>query len=194
MTNNRRRGDELEQNIYAATLMILRQEGYDQTTFTKIARQAQTSRTVLYRRWDSPFNLIHEALNAEQSEKPGSQFEVNTGSLRDDLIALGIFYIRHGDRYNDEFILAGVKELGQGSPIAKHFMVNIRRSNLAIMKIIDGNAIRRGEIKHSPSENVQLLLFELLRYHLLFVHDRDELDVAMMIDEIILPAYQAGGL
>ena len=68
MTETRRRGDDLENTIYAATLKILARDGYEKTTFAQIAREAKTSRTVLYRRWDTIFELVHDAIEHDVPE------------------------------------------------------------------------------------------------------------------------------
>ncbi len=58
--DTRRRGDTLTESIYQAVEDIIKTEGYTNLTFQKIAQAAQTSRTVLYRRWETPLDLIHD--------------------------------------------------------------------------------------------------------------------------------------
>ncbi|MEJ5967781.1 TetR family transcriptional regulator [Lactiplantibacillus plantarum] len=56
--NQRRRGNRLENAIYDTTYTLLSQYGLDQVTFSRVATAAATSRSVLYRYWDSTFDLI----------------------------------------------------------------------------------------------------------------------------------------
>lgn len=61
--------------------------------------------------------------------------------------------------------------------------------NCSYTKKIVAHAIASKELNQVPSEQVQLLLFELLRYHGILVNDRVEPDVNAIIDEIVLPAF-----
>ena len=59
----RRRGDRLDAEIFRVTYRLLETEGYQAVTFARIAREAQTSRSVLYRHWDTPFDLVLDAVH-----------------------------------------------------------------------------------------------------------------------------------
>lgn len=193
MADKRRRGDQLENTIYETTLRILERDGYNKTSFAQIAREAKTSRTVLYRRWDSVFELVHDAITANEFSEPPYDIAINTGSLRSDLIALGHYYENYGSHVNNEFVRASVQEFSQGSLLAKRLMSQVRRSNLATMAKISNHAIENQELDQSPSEQVQLLLFEILRYHSILVNNATGPDIPTLVDEIILPAFYAGG-
>ncbi|WP_233262389.1 TetR family transcriptional regulator, partial [Lactiplantibacillus plantarum] len=75
--NQRRRGNRLENAIYDTTYTLLSQYGLDQVTFSRVATAAATSRSVLYRYWDSTFDLIfhtiiHQMANYKfNPNKPG---------------------------------------------------------------------------------------------------------------------------
>ena len=96
MTETRRRGDNLETTIYNVALNILERDGYDNTTFAQIAREAKTSRSVLYRRWDTVFELVHDAITQQNKQHNWDTVVIDTGSLRGDLIAIGEFFQSHG--------------------------------------------------------------------------------------------------
>jgi len=81
----RRRGRELEDAILSATWAELLSGGYARLTYDSVARGAETSRAVIYRRWPTLSSLVSDAI-ARQSL--GSQLPLpDTGNLRDDLIA-----------------------------------------------------------------------------------------------------------
>ena len=61
-TNTRRRGDTLTEDIYKATIELIKKVGYTNLTFQQIAQAAKTSRTVLYRRWKTTFELIYDIM------------------------------------------------------------------------------------------------------------------------------------
>jgi AcrR family transcriptional regulator len=74
-----------DEAILAATLDILKDEGYGGLTIERVATRAGVGRPTIYRRWRSKAALVVAAL--VQSSRLAMP-EPDTGSLRDDLIAL----------------------------------------------------------------------------------------------------------
>ena len=58
----RRRGKQLEDALYDATLAELAAVGYGGLTMEGIAAQARTGKAALYRRWSSKHDLVQAAL------------------------------------------------------------------------------------------------------------------------------------
>jgi len=58
----RRRGEELEHAVYAATLAELTDFGYGGLTMEGIAARARTGKAALYRRWPTKHALVVDAL------------------------------------------------------------------------------------------------------------------------------------
>src|SRR5262245_7230222 len=84
-----RRGDKLAESIYQAVEDIIKTEVYTNLTFQKIAQATQTSRTVLYRRWETPLDLVHDIVVEKSLRALGGEFIdmiEDTGSLRSDLL------------------------------------------------------------------------------------------------------------
>jgi AcrR family transcriptional regulator len=81
----RRRGESLESAIYDAALDQLARLGYSGLTMEGVAAAARTGKASLYRRWSHKDDLIVDALDAAM---PHVGEPPDTGSLRDDLIAL----------------------------------------------------------------------------------------------------------
>ncbi|MCK9900251.1 TetR family transcriptional regulator [Parafrankia colletiae] len=81
----RRRGDTLRKAIFDAVFDQLRTVGYAHLTMDKVATAAQTSKTVLYRRWPSKDDMITEAL---RDVLPSPADVVLTGDVRADVHAL----------------------------------------------------------------------------------------------------------
>ncbi|WP_040685378.1 TetR/AcrR family transcriptional regulator [Nocardiopsis baichengensis] len=80
----RRRGEELVRAIHDAAVEEAAQRGFDGATMEGIARRAGTAKTSLYRRWDTPEDIILEALRATypvEEPAPGAD------DLRGDLVA-----------------------------------------------------------------------------------------------------------
>ncbi|WEG10507.1 TetR/AcrR family transcriptional regulator [Microbacterium horticulturae] len=82
----RRRGEELEQALLQAAWEQLLEGGYQGFTIDAVADRAQTSRSVIYRRWSDRDALLEATLsyglNLGRVETP------ETGSLRGDMLAM----------------------------------------------------------------------------------------------------------
>ncbi|WP_405779989.1 TetR/AcrR family transcriptional regulator [Streptomyces sp. NBC_00859] len=72
---------EREGELYAATLDLLREVGYETLTMDAVAARTRSSKATLYRQWGSKPELVARAL---RYNKPVRIDEVDTGSLRGD--------------------------------------------------------------------------------------------------------------
>jgi AcrR family transcriptional regulator len=85
MNPQRRRGTELEDALYAATLAELVEVGYGKLSMEGIATRAHTGKAALYRRWTNKHDLVIAALRNAMPELPVP----DTGrTARDNLRAL----------------------------------------------------------------------------------------------------------
>lgn len=83
-TPERRRGAALVRAIHEAALAELAETGLGQLSMEGIARRAATAKTVLYRRWSGPHDLLVDALaHAHPVELPTPAAD----DLRGDLVA-----------------------------------------------------------------------------------------------------------
>lgn len=62
-SQTRRRGEQLERAVYAATLAELTELGFGRLTMEGIAAQARTGKAALYRRWPTKHALVRDALH-----------------------------------------------------------------------------------------------------------------------------------
>jgi len=85
-TRQRRRGEELEAALLDAAWQELVETGFARLTMESVAARAKTGVAVLYRRWSNKDDLVIAAINHYGNTHP---VEIpDTGSLRDDMIAL----------------------------------------------------------------------------------------------------------
>jgi AcrR family transcriptional regulator len=84
---SRRRGEALESAILRAVLEELAELGYARLTIDGVARRAQTSTPVLYRRWPTRAELVLAAVGCQ----PSPERRPDTGDLRADLLT----HLRH---------------------------------------------------------------------------------------------------
>ena len=82
----RRRGEALKDAILGAAWAELSQVGYSSFTLDGVSKRAETSRTVLARRWQSRADLAASAIAHYLQHNPVKIPDL--GNLRDDLIAL----------------------------------------------------------------------------------------------------------
>lgn len=166
--DTRRRGDTLQIQIYEATYYLLEKDGYNHINFSKIAKQAHTSRSVLYRYWDQLFDLVLETILYEIkiSNNVLTSLEFDLGSLEKNLMFVGKEFIKQSTRgANRHFkILFGIANSSQNIQLKK-IIAYSRTANLKIMDYILQLAISKHEIKVLPSETVKLAYFDLLRYN-----------------------------
>ncbi|MES5821928.1 TetR/AcrR family transcriptional regulator [Streptomyces sp. RG80] len=76
---------EREAELYAAVLELLREVGYDALTMDAVAARTKSSKATLYRQWGGKPELVVKAM---RSQKPGGTADIDTGTLRGDLLTL----------------------------------------------------------------------------------------------------------
>jgi AcrR family transcriptional regulator len=193
----RRRGDALQEAIFDATLRILDEQGYAQVTFQNVAREAHTSRSVLYRSWSSPFHLIVEAARWQASASRDGQRMADrvydTGSLRGDLLGVAHDFSDSTSYYSRVVLSTLFYGLSQADPSEVHALYDqLTASNLVMMGRIIEAATVRGEITHRVTDRAKLVLFEVLRSHAIFgAEPFTPTDLEEIIDQVVLPAIQS---
>jgi AcrR family transcriptional regulator len=85
-TRQRRRGEELEAALLEAAWQELVESGFARLTMESVAARAKTGVAVLYRRWANKDDLVIAAIHHYGNTHPVDI--PDTGSLRDDMIAL----------------------------------------------------------------------------------------------------------
>ncbi|MDR1017066.1 MAG: TetR/AcrR family transcriptional regulator [Coriobacteriales bacterium] len=198
-TAHRRRGDKLEQAIFAATLRIAREQGYPAVTFAKVAEAAHTSRSVIYRHWPSPFELLYAAVIDSLQRDEGiaslSSRRYHNNDLRADLIQmLGDFSRRDGQAV--ALLLQAMHvELALKGQAVNDLITRNEENDLEIIDRILASACARGEIAHTSEQlprQVRLLPFELVRYHAAFLRESITQErLTTLVDQVFLPLLRA---
>ena len=83
----RPRDESLERRILAAVTAVLAECGFEGVTFEEVARRSGAAKATLYRRWKSKREMVIAALKAGPARLNEAD-EIDTGSLRGDLLAL----------------------------------------------------------------------------------------------------------
>ncbi|VDG18997.1 TetR/AcrR family transcriptional regulator [Lactiplantibacillus mudanjiangensis] len=198
MTKTRRRGVELEKAIFQATREILATEGLAGLTFPKVAAAAGTSKPVIYRRWKSPFELSLAAVQDQiKAENNGRTDEVVfTGdSLREDLMQVMKRFVISMNTFGQSYVTTFFSVLNQeqGTVISKIVEESSTIDIHAIDRVLE-RAQTRGEITTTAfSNDLKLLPFEWLRYHVFTRETIGDDKVKLLVDDILVPAYRHAG-
>lgn len=194
MVNTRRRGAELEKAIYKSTLEILKTKGFVNLNFGNVSQLANTSKSVLYRRWDNAFELAFSAIKYKIKIDNNGQMDETlwTGnSLEEDFVQLlnrFIISINTFDVYSAGEIFL------EASQQQRTALQNILDEGINIdIKSIDQilkRAKERGEIKSVILEKqIKLLPFDWIRYQILIRGSLTNKEITVLIKDVLLPIY-----
>lgn len=194
-TVKRRRGDALSESIYNATIETIKKVGYTNLTFQQIAQAAKTSRTVIYRRWKSKFDLLYEILLYKTRKALGGELIdliEDTGSLRSDLLQLLTLYQKIFTEVGPEIMNAILFEMGQDNKKMNELKEEVITKNILTMRKLLGFAKARGEKIKEVSDATLTLPFDLIRVeNFLRKDDIDKNRLQLLVDEILLPVFRA---
>ncbi|AYE60070.1 TetR/AcrR family transcriptional regulator [Lactiplantibacillus plantarum] len=197
--NQRRRGNRLENAIYDTTYTLLSQYGLDQVTFSRVATAAATSRSVLYRYWDSTFDLIFHTIIHQIQKTPISltTTPLDTGSLRTDLILLAQRFIQQTSTGPFRYfrLLFATALNAQNQRDLTQLVTQIDHANLTLIEPLLTNAQNHGELQIWPNQAAQLVLFQQLRYcDIINQPMNTDQQLTNLIDQVVLPALRASGV
>ncbi|MGH1563942.1 TetR/AcrR family transcriptional regulator [Mumia sp. DW29H23] len=133
---------ERTDELYAATLRLLADVGYDKLTMDRVAEETRSSKATLYRQWGSKEALVVAAIDADAPSVPES---VDTGSLRGDLVALIEALPRDDDR--DIALAAAIIHACKTHPsLAQSFHDRVVGTRVQVVTTVVERAIARGEV------------------------------------------------
>ncbi|MBJ7287942.1 TetR/AcrR family transcriptional regulator [Williamsia sp.] len=163
MTPTRRRGTELDDAIHRAVFGELVDHGYVGLTFEGVARRAQTSKPVLYRRWPNRLDMVVAALTSASDDVIHA---ADTGSLASDVEATLQLVLDRLESMGRSIAL-GVLADAAASPGTGTLRI-LQTKGIALSDTILERARARGEIGPAPlPERVRSLPFDMARYEFL---------------------------
>jgi AcrR family transcriptional regulator len=185
----RRRGVRLEDAILDAAWAELVERGYPGLTLEGVAKRADTSRPVLYRRWPSRTALATAALGRHIAQNP--IVVPDLGSVRDEICLL---LRRMSDRARPDMIRLVFdmqKDLADQHSSLAEMRAQLRAQivDSDVMQTILGRAIDRGEIAAARlTPRIVSLPTDLARHEVLMTFEplSDEA-IKEIVDEVFLP-------
>lgn len=182
----RRRGAELEQAIYAATLSQLAEHGLAALTMEGVATAARTGKASLYRRWSTKEDLVLDAVGCTMPVTDDS--ENSSGSLRGDLLGL----LRQMAAFVN----------GPGGPIVRNLLVTAEpghplqelvRTRLIEPRLIGltrliAQGVERGEARPGTATTTLAQVGPAVAMHRFLLYGRiTEDDVLDIVDSVVMP-------
>lgn len=183
----RRRGAELEEALLEATWDELTEAGYGALTFDAVAQRAETSRTVVYRRWATKPELVEAAITFMGRRNKATA--PDTGSLREDMLAV----MRHTNEKRIGLMALTVAFLGGYFQETGTTPYDLRRLVIddgpTVLDAIIDQAVERGEVDPSVlTPRVVNVAFDLFRHEALMRLGKVPDDVMVsIVDEVFLP-------
>ncbi|WP_433469839.1 TetR/AcrR family transcriptional regulator [Spirillospora sp. CA-128828] len=182
---------EREIELLVAALDELREVGYEALTMDAVAARGRCSKATLYRQWQSKPQMIAAALYATRPVDAG---EIDTGTLRGDLLALGGELAAHAEKDTALFAALAHASLTDRA-LASAVRTTLLEPETAHLATFIERAIRRGELAASPDAIafVPHLVFSVLVSRPLFEDAyADPEYLTRFIDQVILPVLQHG--
>ncbi|MER7795234.1 TetR/AcrR family transcriptional regulator [Streptomyces sp. NPDC097640] len=183
-TAGRKKDPQIDSAALQATLELLEEVGYAETSFSKVAARVGVHRPAIYRRWPSKQHLVTEAVGATLGQEPTP----DTGDLRADLIT-GITTLV--DAFTGtmvgQVLPALVADLAHHPRLREDFLASVfhpRRDSTARRL---RTAADRGEIR--PDFDLEFVLDALaapVYYRTLFGHAPVSRDVAEQSVDLVL--------
>ena len=193
MVIERKRGEELEVAILEAADAIIKTEGYGSLTFQNIAKRARTSRTVIYRRYETPLEILHALVKYKSKQAfdgPMIDLLKDKGSLREDLIAVIELFQQLFRKIGLGVLDAMLFELRQGNEESLLWLNKAQESNVKVMEKVQHFARQRGEIQHEFSTIQMILPFNILRIeNLMNGRNLTREYIIQLVDEVLMPMY-----
>jgi AcrR family transcriptional regulator len=190
MERRSRLGPAREAEIFAAVMQLVRKHGYERVTMQQIASESRSSTATLYRRWDGKPRLVLEAV---RHHRPPPLEDVDTGSLRGDLLA-GLSAIVDTAPEDHELMTGLANAARYDEDLAQAQREVLAAPMRRAVDIVLDRAAARGEIERdAPArEFVPELLFASTVVHRIHTGAfPDEAYLVRFVDSVIIPALGA---
>jgi len=189
----RRRGDALEQSLLEAAWDVLVKSGFGGFTMEAVALHASTSRTVLYRRWDTISDLAMDAIRQRMVSNP---IEIpDTGNVRDDLVSFMDELGRRRAEIMVLFSLGAVQFFASANETFAGFFERLASGRTSSFSVIFQRSIDRGEIDPARlTPRIASLPIHLARYEMLTTWKPiTRAAIEEIVDDIFMPLVRVDG-
>jgi AcrR family transcriptional regulator len=184
-----------ECELLAVTLELLQEHGYDRLSLDVVATTAHASKATLYRRWPTKGELV---LAAFVEGTRHVAVDPDTGTLRDDLLALGEQIRAHVSTHAST-IRAVLVETSRSADLYAMMQEQFLDQRKALMARVLARAVDRREISASAvTEDLWDVLPGYVIYRSVLTGNApSSRTVVDLIDNVLIPSltrHNAGGL
>ena len=178
---------ERKQAILGATLDVLAETGYEGLRLDAVAARAKASKATLYRHWPGKAELVVDAVRCY--EQADLSDEVNTGSLRGDLLA-GLTAMR--DLMTGELgqLIAGlVAPLRRDPELARVVRTSMLEDKQQVTRRMLDRAIARGELPADTDPAIFPEVAPAVVFMRMFIYAQpvDDDFLVHLTDDILIP-------
>ncbi|OHU62245.1 TetR/AcrR family transcriptional regulator [Mycobacteroides chelonae] len=175
-----------EVELLAVTLRLLQQHGYDRLSVDEVAAESKASKATIYRRWPSKAELV---LAAFIEGMRAQLIRPNTGSLREDLLQIGMNALADVRR-NTPVMRGLLIEIERNPDLTKAFRTKFIDQRKLLLDDVLAAAVERGEIEAAAINDE---LWDLLPGYLVFrslmpVRSPTANTVRTLVNDIIMPS------
>lgn len=160
----------VEPLMYEAALAVYADRGWYGFSLEAVGRQAGVSQGAMYRRWSSKAQLLGEAVNAHAPVAP----EIDTGSTREDLIALAEHFLLN---FRNEMGVVGLRMVLDSRlepELAEQFALMLRGPRMADARRVVRRGFERGDLRESMSVDLVIeIVVGTTLSHVLFTQQPD---------------------
>ena len=180
--------------ITEAALDLLVEQGYDRLTMEAVAARARAGKATLYRRWSSKAELVVDALvQLDECEPPAAE-DVDTGSLRTDLLAVSCGGLGFTDSRRVKLMAGMATALRHDEELARTFHERFVLPRADRLRRCVDRARERGAGEVAEGVDADLVVKAVPAYalfHALFLESSADDLVVRVIDTVVLPALRA---
>ncbi|MGB2812932.1 MAG: TetR/AcrR family transcriptional regulator [Mycobacterium sp.] len=175
-----------ERELLAVTLRLLQEHGYERLTLDEVAAAGRASKATMYRRWPTKAELVLAAFIEGISQ---DAVPPDTGSLREDLIAIGDTVCTQIKEHAST-LRAVLGEVSRNPALNDAMQEQLFDQRRAMMKQVVKRAVDRGEI---GADAVNSELWDLLPGYLIYrtvIQNRlpTRRTVRTLVDDMIMPS------
>ncbi|QGG42883.1 TetR family transcriptional regulator [Aeromicrobium yanjiei] len=174
------------QELYAGTLALVAEHGYDNLTMDQVAEATRSSKATLYRQWGSKSALVVEALQCvgeTELELP------DTGTLRGDLLSM--VERAEGQEHDADMLAAIMHAVRQDKELAEAVRAQILEPGRDRIREVVARAVERGEVAADCPGLVfvdYVFIAPIVLHHLLEGEEPSQDFLRRYVDGALLPA------
>jgi len=188
----RKRDKDLDVRIIEATVEILAELGFDSMTMDTVAAKAGSSKSTLYRRWPSKAELVRDTLIWMSRHSVELNHLPDTGSLREDLLALLKPYSSEFSERKLQVLAKLGSFFSEHGQVAKEATTGIFEPWTELNRTLMQRAIARGELPaHADIETACQVIIAMTSYCSVTQGQAfGRAEYATLLDNLLLPGLQ----